>query len=138
LSPITIPRVSADGIEFFEEPSNTKYRAAPAPRNFANTGLFMWAKRISRDRLAIALRYEVIDMAFEPYLRTADDGTYELLVPSPGGVHILPYCFHTEEDAANWLSSRKGREQIKQIRARYQRKHRGRNGYVAPLHAAAP
>ena len=56
-------------------------------------------------------------MSSQPYLRAADDGTYELLVPfGTGSVHILPYCFHTEEDAANWLASRKGRELIQHIR----------------------
>ncbi len=55
-------------------------------------------------------------MSSQPYLRAADDGTYELLVPfGKGAVHILPYCFHTEEDAANWLASRKGRELIQRI-----------------------
>jgi len=55
-------------------------------------------------------------MSFQPYLRAADDGTYELLVPfGKGSVHILPYCFHTEEDAADWLASRKGRELIQHI-----------------------
>jgi hypothetical protein len=60
-------------------------------------------------------------MSSQPYLRAADDGTYELLVPSRGSVHILPYCFHTDEDAANWLASRKGREQIQQIHAKYEK-----------------
>ncbi len=56
-------------------------------------------------------------MSFEPYLRAAGDGTLELLVPLAGGaVHILPYCFHTKEDAANWLATRKGREHILKIR----------------------
>ena len=56
-------------------------------------------------------------MSSQPYLRSADDGTYELLVPfGKGSVHILPYCFHTAEDAANWLASRKGRELIQHIR----------------------
>ena len=55
-------------------------------------------------------------MSSQPYLRNADDGTYELVVPEgKGRVHILPYCFHTEEDAMKWLSSRKGREQISKI-----------------------
>ncbi len=54
-----------------------------------------------------------------PYLREADDGTYELVVPgAKGGVHILPYCFHTEEDAMRWLASPKGREHIRKIGAR--------------------
>ena len=57
-------------------------------------------------------------MSTQPYLRAADDGTYELLVPSRGSVHILPYCFHTEDDAANWIASRKGREQIQHIHAK--------------------
>lgn len=52
-------------------------------------------------------------MSSQPHLRAADDGTYELLIPfGKGSVHILPYCFHSEEDAANWLASRKGQEQI--------------------------
>jgi hypothetical protein len=67
---------------------------------------------------------EVIEMPYEPYLRASDDGTYELLVPWAGGVHVLPYCFHTEEDAASWLSTPKGRDQLRQIRARYRRKSR--------------
>ncbi len=58
-------------------------------------------------------------MSSQPYLRIADDGTYELVVPAgKGRVHILPYCFHTEEDAMEWLSSRKGREQINKISGR--------------------
>ncbi len=58
-------------------------------------------------------------MASQPYLRAADDGTFELVVPAgKGRVHILPYCFHTEEDAMRWLSSRKGREQISKISSR--------------------
>ena len=58
-------------------------------------------------------------MAFEPYLRPAGDGTLELLVPSvEGTIHVLPYCFHTEEDAANWLASRKGREYMRGLRRR--------------------
>ena len=52
-------------------------------------------------------------MSSQPYLRIADDGTYELVVPAGRGrVHILPYCFHTEEDAMKWLATRKGREQV--------------------------
>jgi hypothetical protein len=58
-------------------------------------------------------------MVFKPYLRAVGDGTLELLVPLAGvAVHVLPYCFHSEEDAANWLASRKGREQIMKIRGR--------------------
>ncbi len=60
-------------------------------------------------------------MTSQPYLRAADDGTFELVVPAgKGRVHILPYCFHTEEDAMRWLSSRKGREQISKISSRNQ------------------
>jgi hypothetical protein len=60
-------------------------------------------------------------MASQPYLRMADDGTYELAVPAgKGRVHILPYCFHTEEDAAKWLATRKGREQVNKISGRNQ------------------
>jgi len=52
-------------------------------------------------------------MFSQSHLRAADDETYELLIPfGKGSVHILPYCFHSEEDAANWLASRKGQEQI--------------------------
>lgn len=55
-------------------------------------------------------------MSSKPYLRMTDDGTYELVVPEDKGMlHILPYCFHTEEDAVNWLSSRKGRELISKL-----------------------
>ena len=55
-------------------------------------------------------------MSSQPYLRAADNGTFELLIPfGKGSVHILPYCFHTEEDAANWLATRKGREKILHI-----------------------
>jgi hypothetical protein len=67
----------------------------------------------------------------QPYLRAVDDGTYELLVPSRGSVHILPYCFHTEEDAASWLATRKGREQIEQIRNMKNRERVSRR-YAAP------
>ncbi len=75
-------------------------------------------------------------MAFEPYLRPAGDGTFELLVPSSGGAfHVLPYCFHSEEDAADWLASRKGREQIRKIRSRYERSKRAAHRYT--LHTAA-
>ena len=58
-------------------------------------------------------------MATQPYLRTADDGTYELVVPAgKGRIHVLPYCFHTEEDAIRWLSTRKGRQHIENLSAR--------------------
>ena len=58
-------------------------------------------------------------MSSKPYLRITDDGTYELVVPEGRGrLHILPYCFHTEEDALNWLTTRKGREQISKIYSR--------------------
>ena len=64
-------------------------------------------------------------MSSQPYLRAADDGTYELLIPlGKGSVHILPYCFHTEIDAANWLASRKGREQIQHIRRKLKKRER--------------
>ena len=61
-------------------------------------------------------------MSSQPYLSAADDGTFELLVPyGIGSVHILPYCFHTEQDAATWLTTRKGRERIQQIRPKYEK-----------------
>jgi len=72
-------------------------------------------------------------MSSEPYLRAADDGTYELLVPfGKGSVHILPYCFHTAEDAANWLASRKGRELIQHIRPKAEKT----GTYLPPLYAS--
>ncbi len=59
----------------------------------------------------------VASMPSHPYLRAAGDGTYELLVPlGRGFVHILPYCFHTEKEAAIWLATRKGRELIHLVR----------------------
>jgi hypothetical protein len=65
-------------------------------------------------------------MSTQPYLRAADDGTYELVVPSgKGRAHVLPYCFHTEEDAMTWLSSRKGREVIRKL-----------SGWPQPIFAA--
>ncbi len=76
-------------------------------------------------------------MTFEPYLRSAGDGTFELLVPSAGGaIHVLPYCFHTEEDAANWLASRKGRERIRKVRSRYDTAKRDSGRYPVPVRAA--
>jgi hypothetical protein len=76
-------------------------------------------------------------MSFEPYLRAAGDGTYELLIPSEGGaVHVLPYCFHTKEDAANWLATRKGRERIKKIRSRFEKRKRSVNRYTLRTGAA--
>jgi len=72
-------------------------------------------------------------MFSQPYLRAADDGTYELLVPfGKGSVHILPYCFHTAEDAANWLASRKGRELIQHIRPKAEKT----GTYVPSLYAS--
>jgi hypothetical protein len=55
-------------------------------------------------------------MLSDPYLQAAKDGTFELVIPdNQGPLHVLPYCFHSEEDAKTWLSSRKGREQLKKI-----------------------
>ncbi len=77
-------------------------------------------------------------MPFDPYLRPAGDGTFELLVPYAGGaVNVLPYCFHSEEEAASWLASRKGRERIRQIRNRFGRSKRISSGYPLPARAAA-
>ena len=74
-------------------------------------------------------------MSSQPYLRAADDGTFELLVPSGAGfIHVLPYCFHTEEDAANWLASRKGKQHIQQIRPEFEKAKAGQ----AASNAAAP
>ncbi len=76
-------------------------------------------------------------MSSQPYLRVVDDGTYELLVPSRGSVHILPYCFHTEEDAAIWLATRKGREHIEQIRNMKYRERVSRRYVMPPQTQAA-
>jgi hypothetical protein len=58
-------------------------------------------------------------MSSEPYLQAAKDGTFELVIPAnKGPLYVLPYCFHSEEDAMTWLSSRKGREHLKKISAR--------------------
>ncbi len=76
-------------------------------------------------------------MPIDPYLRAAGDGTYELLVPSPSGAfHVLPYCFHTEEDAADWLASRKGRDQIRKIQKRYEKRKRVAPRYTLHQQAA--
>jgi hypothetical protein len=70
----------------------------------------------------------------QPYLRVAGDGTYELLVPLGRGFHILPYCFHSKQDATIWLATRKGRERIHQVR----QKIRNRSASaVIPLELAA-
>ena len=75
-------------------------------------------------------------MSSQPYLRAADDGTYELLVPfGKGAVHILPYCFHTEEDAANWLASRKGRELILHMRPKGEKTRSSQPSLYAPNEA---
>jgi hypothetical protein len=79
----------------------------------------------------------VSGMSFEPYLRAADDGTYELLVPSTeGAIHVLPYCFHTQEDAADWLASRKGGELIGKIRSRFEKSKRRPHRYPLQTEAA--
>ncbi len=78
-------------------------------------------------------------MAFEPYLRPAGDGTLELLVPSlEGTIHVLPYCFHNEEDAAHWLASRKGREYMRRLRRRYGKLRRDSNRGVVATGTAVP
>ena len=78
-------------------------------------------------------------MTFEPYLRPAGDGTLELLVPSvDGAIYVLPYCFHSEEDAANWLASRKGREYMRRLRRRHGRLRSDLDGAVVSAGTAAP
>ncbi len=75
-------------------------------------------------------------MSSLPYLRAADDGTYELVVPgAKGRVHVLPYCFHTEEDALRWLSSRKGREHIMKLGERQGQRSRALVPVTVPDHA---
>ena len=55
-------------------------------------------------------------MSIEPYLRAAGDGTHELVVSSKGGrVHVLPYCFHSSEEAVDWLATPKGRQMIEKV-----------------------
>lgn len=77
-------------------------------------------------------------MTFEPYLRLTGDGTYELLVPSASrAVHVLPYRFPTEEDAANWLASRKGRQRIRKTRSRYERCKRALGRHATPARRTA-
>ena len=68
-------------------------------------------------------------MSTKPYLRIAEDGTYELVVPAgKGRDHILPYCFHTEQDAMDWLSTRKGREQVSKIYGHNRHRHSVEHG----------
>ena len=89
------------------------------------------------ERCVYAARKLRWSMSSQPYLRAADDGTYELLVPyGRGSVHILPYCFHTEEDAAIWLASRKGREQIQQIHAKCEKTGRVSRRYAPQTQSA--
>jgi hypothetical protein len=55
----------------------------------------------------------------QPYIRLASDGTYEVLVPlADCSVHyVLPYSFHSEDACSVWISSKKGSEKIKHLRA---------------------
>ena len=78
-------------------------------------------------------------MVFEPYPRPAGDGTFELLVPQADGtVHVLPFCFHTEADAADWLASRKGREHIRKVRRRYGKVRHASNRVTLGTDTAVP
>jgi len=57
-------------------------------------------------------------MASRPLIQKSYDGTFEVMLPDIRGntAHILPYCFHRMQDAADWIVSRKGRLLIKQAR----------------------
>lgn len=59
---------------------------------------------------------------FEPYVRSAGDGTYEVLVPLDGLArpHVLPYSFHTPAAAIEWINSAKGIERLKELRKRFE------------------
>ena len=64
-----------------------------------------------------------------PYLRAACDGSYELLVLAlDGGVNVLPYRFNSRDDAANWLLSQEGQEEIDKIRRQFETDRRGFSG----------
>ena len=72
-----------------------------------------------------------VPMLSPPFIRAADDGTYELLVPfEMGRVHILPYCFHTADEAEKWVKSRKGRELLRKLRARFQAQDKQTHQYA--------
>ena len=86
----------------------------------------------SKHQILDQLPEKMSSMPTRPYLMAAGDGTYELLVPLGGGVvHILPYCFHTEQDAAIWLATRKGREQIQEVRQKI--RNRSAPAVIIPL-----
>jgi hypothetical protein len=55
----------------------------------------------------------------QPHVRSAGDGTYEVLVPlvDCDRDYIFPYCFQSEEDCESWIHSRKGSEKIERIRS---------------------
>ena len=86
----------------------------------------------SKNQILDRLPGKLSAMPSRPYLRAAGDGTYELLVPMGRGlVQILPYCFHTEQDAAIWLATRKGREHIQQVRQKI--RNRSASAVAVPL-----
>jgi hypothetical protein len=57
----------------------------------------------------------------QPFIRAAGDGTFEVEVPLADHLPplVLPYSFHSEEDATLWLKSRKGNERIAKARASF-------------------
>ena len=76
-------------------------------------------------------------MSTEPYYGRRTMGLMNFW-SSRGSVHTLPYCFHTEDDAANWLASRKGREQTQHIHAKCEKTGRISRVYAPQTQSAMP
>ena len=77
-------------------------------------------------------------MSTQPYLRAADDGTLNFWSRPEVPYIFSPYCFHTEDDAGNWLASRKGREQIQHIHAKCEKTGRVSRVYAPQTQSALP
>ena len=73
-------------------------------------------------------------LTLNPYVRAAEDGTYEVLIPlgEDAKPHVLPYSFHSEEAGIAWISSRKGKDRIRQAVEIFKTSYDYRNS----LHAA--
>jgi hypothetical protein len=58
----------------------------------------------------------------KPFLRSAGDGTYEVVVPLRHYISplILPYSFPSEEVGTLWIKSQKGSERIDQARTLFE------------------
>ena len=54
----------------------------------------------------------------KPFIRSAGDGTYEVVVPLSAHISplILPYSFPSEEVGTLWIRSKKGSERIERSR----------------------